>query len=116
MDSKYIVRNSDGSIDINGSVNKFATELSAYASTELSSADIATALDSALDAHQGKRVPMQALIGAVVSSLNDDPAQFNALSKRVHAYIKGQTGVTLRTVKGVGGGVERLTATAATGT
>ncbi len=110
MNNEYIVRNEDGSIDINGSVNKFATAISTLSQSEVTSDEIQVAVDNVCDNHVGKRIPMQALVALATTELDPEPANLNAVSKRVHAWIRATAKNTGRfeIVKGVGGGVARL--------
>ncbi len=107
MDNKYIVRGTDGSIDINGSVNAFATQLATVAQAEISTASIAEAVDAVYDAQDaGKRLPMAALVSLATTELSPEATQIGAVQKRVHSWVRAQARFSIQ--KGVGGGVSRL--------
>lgn len=120
MNSDSVVRNEDGSIDVSGSVNKFATEIAALAASEPSSESISAAVNAVCDKHEGKRIPMQALVSLATTELGTEPATLNAVQKQVHAWIRAAAKAgSFEIVKGVGGGVARLSReaeTAQTGT
>lgn len=109
MDTKYVVRGTDGSVDIEESAKRFATALTEWcAKNEIPSDTIANAVNTVLDRHTGSRIPMPALLSLASQELNATPETFKVLSDRVHAYVSGQTNAgKLFVVKGKGGGVSR---------
>lgn len=108
MDTKFIKRGSDGSVDVDASKEAYGTALTEWcAQNEIAADRISNAVNEVLDRHAG-RIPMPALLSLSVQELNATPATFKVLSDRVHAYVKGQTEAgKLFVVKGKGGGVSR---------
>jgi hypothetical protein len=108
MDTKFIKRGSDGSVDIGASKEAYGTALTEWcAQNEVPADKIAGAVNAALDRHPG-RIPMPALLSLSVQELGATPETFKVLSDRVHAYVTGQTKAGLLFVtKGKGGGVSR---------
>ena len=106
---KYTVFNSLGEVDVAASANVYARTLTEWKTqNEIPSDQIENAVETVFD-RSNNRLPMPALVSAAVFELSTDANQFKALTKRVHAYIKGQklTG-RISVVQGVGGGVTRL--------
>jgi len=107
MDNKYIVRGTDGSIDITSSVNQFATQLATLSQAEVSTDSIAEAVDSVYDGQEaGKRLPMAALVSLATTELSPEADKISAVQKRVHSWVRAQARFSI--AKGVGGGVSRL--------
>jgi len=111
MDTKFIKRGSDGSVDIAASANAFAKALTEWvAQNETPSEQIEAAVEAVFDSQDG-RVAMPALCGMAATRLSGDAASYKTLVQRVHAYVTGQcannTG-RLDIAKGKGGGVLRL--------
>jgi hypothetical protein len=108
MDTKFLKRGSDGSVDIAASASAYATALTEWcAQNEIPSEKIANAVNTVLGRHTG-RIPMPALLSLSVQELGATPETFKVLSDRVHAYVTGQTKAgKLFVTKGKGGGVSR---------
>lgn len=105
---KYMVRGTDGSVDVAASANAYALALTKWvAENEVPATDIETAVEAVFDQH--KKLPMPALLSAAVNELGSTPAQFKALTERCGAYVRGQAALgRLEIAKGKGGGVSRL--------
>lgn len=111
MDTKFVVRSSDGSVDLVASATKYGEALAEWAAlNEVPSETIEAAVEAVFDSHPSG-LSMPALVHYAVTELKADPAQFKAMQDRVSAYIKGQcannTG-RLNVAKGKGGGATRL--------
>jgi len=108
MDTSFIKRDTNGSVDIAASANAYAAALTEWCATnEIPSEDVAEAVNTVLDRHPG-RIPMPSLLSFSVQELGATPENFKVLSDRVHAYVTGQAKNSLLFVtKGKGGGVSR---------
>jgi hypothetical protein len=106
---KYTKRGTDGSVDVAASASQYAKALTEWAAQNEIPADrITAAVNSVLDQHPGRAIPMPALLSLSVQELGMNPENFKVLSDRVHAYVKGQAEAQLLFVtKGKGGGVSR---------
>jgi hypothetical protein len=106
---KFTKRGTDGSIDIAASANAYAKALTEWAAeNEIPSEEIAAAVNTVLDLHAGKNIPMPALLSLAAQEMGATPETFKVLSDRVHAYVTGQSKAELLFVtKGKGGGVSR---------
>jgi hypothetical protein len=106
---KFTKRGTDGSVDVLASAAAYTAALENWiGENEIPANQIETAVNAVLDLYPSQSVPMPALLSAAVANLNGTPAQFGALSKRVHAFVTGQKTAGLLTVaKGKGGGVSR---------
>jgi len=106
---KFTVRGTDGSVDIAASANAYAKALTEWtAENEIPAEEIAAAVNTVLDRHAGKRIPMPALLSLASQELGADAENFKVLSDRVHAYVKGQKEAGLLfVILGKGGGVSR---------
>jgi hypothetical protein len=106
---KFVVRSTDGSVDVAASANAYALTLTKWvAENEVPVTDIEAAVESVFDQHSGK-LPMPALLNAAVNELGATPTQFKALTERCVAYIRGQATLgRLEITKGKGGGVSRI--------
>lgn len=109
MDTKFIKRGSDGSVDLDASKEAYGTALAEWcAQNEVAADKIAGAVNTVLDRHPSQRIPMPALLSEASQLLGATPQTFKVLSDRVHAYVKGQTAAgQLFVTKGKGGGVSR---------
>lgn len=110
MDTRFIVRGSDGSIDVTASSAKFATALTEFAKGEVPADTIELAVETVFDRYPAG-LTMPALIHYSVTQLEASSEQYRALSDRVHSYVTGQFASgkgRLDIAKGKGGGVKRL--------
>jgi hypothetical protein len=107
---KHMVRDATGSVDVLASATKYAEALSAWCTEhEVDSDTIEGAVEAVFDRHDGKRMPVPALLSMAVTELGASPEQHKALTARVQAYVKGQTAAgRLEVGKGPKGGVARL--------
>lgn len=105
---KFVVRGTDGSVDVAASANAYATALNKWvAENEVPVSDIETAIEAVFDQHN--KLPMPALLSAAVNELGATPAQFKALTERCGSYVRGQATLgRLEITKGKGGGVSRI--------
>lgn len=106
---KFTKRGTDGSVDVAASANAYAKALTEWcAENEIPAEEIADAVNTVLDTHAGKRIPMPALLSLAAQEMGATAETFAVLSERIHAYVKGQTEAKLLfVVKGKGGGVSR---------
>jgi hypothetical protein len=110
----YVVRDEDGSVDVDATVTKFEEALVTYV-TENEAGDrlVADAVNAVFDAHKGSRINMPALTALALQHLNVQPENHKALTTRVQQYIRANvgelgTGKALNSTKGKGGGVCRV--------
>jgi hypothetical protein len=106
---KFTKRGTDGSIDIAASANAYAKALTEWsAQHEVPAEQIEVAVNTVLDRHTGKNIPMPALLSLASVEMSATAETFKVLSDRIHAYVTGQTKAGLLFVtKGKGGGVSR---------
>lgn len=106
---KYTKRGTDGSIDVAASANEYARALSAWAAeNEIPAEEITSAVNTVLDRHAGKNIPMPSLLSFAAQELGAGLDNYKVITERVHAYVTGQTKAGLLFVtKGKGGGVSR---------
>lgn len=107
-----LVRGTDGSIDVRGSLAAFEAALHKHvAERETETATIAAAVNQVFDnlAKTGARANMPYVKSATLTVLNALPGNFNELGERVAQYIRDNAGEDkLFTIgKGKGGGVAR---------
>lgn len=117
----FAVRFVDGSIDHEGTISKFANELSEFAANqEAENATISQAIHAMFDQYKGARLNMPYLTGEVLRRLEAKPDTYKVLTDKVQGFIRSQSqGKTLddgsvenpQSVfvisKGKGGGVSR---------
>lgn len=106
---KYTVRNTDGSVNLTGSVAAYTQALTEWVATnEIASDRIEAAVEVVFDKHNG-RLPMPMLLSFAAAEISTEPGQFKTLQKRIHAYVNGQKTIgRLKVIQGQGGGVARL--------
>ena len=107
---KHMVRDSSGAVDVLASATAYAESLTAWcAEHEVGSDLIEAAVETVFDRHDGKLLPVPALLSFAVTELGATPEQHKTLTERVRAYVKGQTATgRLEVGKGKGGGCSRL--------
>lgn len=109
---KYTKTGADGSVDEKASAIAYSAALSVWvAENEIPSDTIETAVEAVFDRFPSQRLPMPALLAAAVTELSATPEQHNALTKRCHKYVTGQSASNTGRIdigKGKGGGVLRL--------
>lgn len=117
----YVVRGSDGSVDLEATVTKFQGDLVQFvAERETEQAVIAEAVNAIFDAHPGAAINMPALQTFALQRLNAQPENYTILADRVADYVRenaqGETredgsherpGSLFVIKKGKGGGVHR---------
>lgn len=104
------VRGSDGSIDVDASLNAWRTDLEVYASKE--SADLATIADAVTrvwnDNPGLKSMNLDAIASFSMRHLPAvAPSAYNDVSERIKEYVRSATDLFALT-KGKGGGVQLL--------
>jgi hypothetical protein len=106
---KFTKRDATGSVDVEASSAAYADALTAWAAENETSAEaVEAAVEAVFDRFPGSmHVPV--LVSFAVAELGATPAQHTAMTKRVSAYLKGQSALgRLEVTKGVGGGIKRL--------
>lgn len=106
---KYTVRSSvDGSVDVNATLAAYGNALTTWISTnEIGTSEIRDAVDAAFSSHPaGTRMTIPVLVSEAMKNLDCNHTQFNAVSERIRAYVRGQD--RFHSLKGKGGGVTRL--------
>jgi hypothetical protein len=111
--STYAVRSANGSIDHQGTLNKFAADLQKFeVERETETEKVAEAVHAVFDANLGTRINMPFLVGQALPLLGVTSATHKALTERVLAYVrenadgKGQSLFSIE--KGKGGGCARI--------
>lgn len=115
---KYTVRNSDGSVDVAASANKYSVALTQWvfdkdakrqAKTEVVPNEaVESAVESILDNHP-KRITTPALVNQVAIQLNPSLDKYTAVTNQVRAYIKEQVASGRLNVQSRrGGGIMRM--------
>lgn len=104
--SKAVVRNEHGVIDLEATVARFESELSAFAATETDTAVIAEAVQTVykrMPAAQKQMIDMTGLVNralTVIASVQDIPYGADAiLTKRIKDFVRGES-VRFKTSKG----------------
>lgn len=116
----YVVRGSDGAVDLASTILKFEDDLSRFvAERETEQSVIAEAIAAIFDQHKGTAINMPALQTFALQKLNAQPSNYTVLSERVAEYVRENSqgevkeGVEERPQslfvikKGKGGGVHR---------
>lgn len=112
MDTRYIKRNDDGSVNFNESVNEFSVALRDWVKANEVGADaLDTAIDSVFDENKDKdgkdiRLPKSGLVTLAVTRLGLNTTQIAMVTERMSKYITNNP--RFLTVKGKHGGVQRL--------
>lgn len=108
--SGYVSRNTDGSIDVQGTHAKFTNDLNKFIQMERADAEvIARAVEKVWQDNPGqKTLPMGAVVHYAMQNLDYSPEAFNDLSERVANFIRSKPAL-YKIGKGKGGGVSRVT-------
>lgn len=108
MDSTHIITKSDGSVDIKASGEAYVKALTDWVgANEISSDRLDTAIDAVFDENKDQtRFPKAGLVHLAVMHLGLNANQIGTVSERVSKYITNNP--RFLTVKGKGGGCERL--------
>lgn len=106
---KFTVRDSNGAVDVKASVGAYTKALGSWVSAnETPIESIESAVEAVFDSH-ATRLPTQFLVSLAVQELDTAPEQFQSVSNRVSAYVKGQVASgRFDSTKGKGGGIARL--------
>lgn len=112
--ASYVLRGEDGELDIEGTVDRFRSDLLNYqVERETEAATIGAAVNGVFDEHPGARINMPALQSLALQKLNVQPENFKALQTRVAEYVRENAsgersdGRLFKIGKGVRGGVLR---------
>jgi len=112
--ASYVLRGEDGEMDIEGTVDKFRSDLLNYqVERETEAATIGAAVNAVFDEHPGARINMPALQSLALHKLNVQHENFKALQTRVAEYIRDHAshdrseGRLFKISKGLRGGVLR---------
>lgn len=105
--ASYIVRNNNGSINQEATLERFATDLLKYeAERETENTTIGVAIHALFDAHLGKRLASPFVVGEALKSLNAQPDTYKLLTEKVMEYLRTNPDFSIS--KGKGGGVGRV--------
>lgn len=103
------VRFTDGTIDIESTLEGLESQLSALAASEENSAErIGEAVHAVFDAYKGQVLTMPALVNAALGHLSVTPDTFAAESAAVAEYVRQRKDGEFKIAKGKGGGVSRV--------
>lgn len=109
----YVVRNPDGSIDLDGTERKFSGDLLRFQTErELEAESVGEAVGAVFDKYPGAKLNMPAVTSMALQNLNVQPENFKTLTEKVQSYIRDRagernTGAIFHIGKGKGGGVCR---------
>ena len=109
----FLVRDSNGSIDHEATLDKFQTNLLQYeVERDLEAQTIGEAVHAVFDEFKGVSLNMPALTSFALKRLNVQPETFTSLSKKVGDYIRDNagdrdSGASFKVGKGKGGGCRR---------
>ena len=105
--SSYVVLFSDGSINHEATVAKFAGDLSRFeAERELEASTIGAAVHALFDRHVGKRMPTPFVVAEALKALNAQPENYKVLSDKVTEFLR--TSPEFSISRGKSGGVGRV--------
>lgn len=105
---KYMVRGSDGSVDLKASVAAYHNALAKWVSeNEISADTVRNAVDAVFNERgEGTRLTLPILVSYAMGKIDHSPAQYTAIESRIRAFLKGNA--RFESTKGKGGGVARL--------
>lgn len=87
---KFTVRDSNGSVDVAASVTAYSKSLNDWVSINETPVEIIEkAVEAVFDSHTS-RLPIAFLVNLAVQEMKATPEQYQALSRRVNSYVKGQ--------------------------
>jgi len=105
--NQIIVRHSDGTINIEASVEKFADALEAQAKHEAAQAEgIGAHVHTIFDKYKGLPLPMPAVVSQIVSALQTPLNAYAETCEAITDWIRNSPEFVI--VKGKGGGVRRV--------
>lgn len=116
MEFKNFIFDSDGSIDVDTTVNQFRIDLEKFkAERGTESAEVAAAVAAVFDKYKGApySLTMDCLVSAVFQELGGSAPQFKVYSERISEYVRNnaaphrEDGKLFQIKKGKGGGVRR---------
>lgn len=106
--SEMVVRDDNGSVDVDGTIVAFKNELYSWVQeVEYETSLVGAAVNVVFDNHKGANINMPALTSMALNILGATPANYAHLSEMVGDYVrtsKAQFCVS----KGKGGGVKRI--------
>ena len=107
---EYVVRGTDGSVDQEATVTRFAQQLAEFAEQDKTvSQTVLAALNAAFDAQpvKGVRMAMQAVVFITMKQLNPpEGANITMLQNKIAAVIRSSP--EFKVGRGKGGGVSRV--------
>ena len=110
--SKFVVRNVDGTLDLQGTLDSITPEVvSLVEKQDSDTLEVAKAVHAVFDMFQGSRLNTAALTSFALQHLTVTPESAGEVTGKIAEYIKvnsGERGSSLFSVKrGKGGGVAR---------
>jgi hypothetical protein len=103
------VRFTDGTINVEATLEGLESQLSALAASEEDSAErIGEAVNAVFDAYKGQVLTMPALVNAALGHLDFTPDTFATESAAVAEYVRQRKDGEFKIAKGKGGGVSRV--------
>jgi len=103
------VRFTDGTIDIDATMEGLESQLQDLSETEATAGvRIGEAVNAVFDLHRGKVLTMPSLVNAALGHLSVTPETFAAESAAVAEYVRQRNGGEFKIAKGKGGGVSRV--------
>lgn len=90
--ASYVLRSSNGSIDHESTLGKFANDLLTFElEQEAETSTIGAAIHALFDKFKGARLNLPYLSGEVARSMNVPPDQFNAATAKIQAFVRSQS-------------------------
>jgi hypothetical protein len=109
--SSYVVRFTDGSVDHDSTLEKFASDLLRFEEIQdKENATVGKAVHALFDQYKGAKLNTPFVIGEVLSKLNAQPENYKTLSNKIADFLKSQSqgdNSTFVVSKGKGGGIGR---------
>lgn len=109
--SGYVVRDTNGAVDMDATVLKFRTDLDAHLAARAErDSQIADAVNAVFDQYRGANINLPALETLALSKLGADPSNYGELAEALRSYIKDNSGEggAFKVAKGKGGGCHRV--------
>jgi hypothetical protein len=109
----YVVRHTDGSVDLDATVDQFATDVQEYVNTvEADGKLCGTAVNAVFDQYKGTNISMPALSSLALHWIDGnvgklEPSEYVPMSVKIHDYVVNHKDQYV-VAKGKGGGVKRV--------
>lgn len=103
----FIIRNTEGAIDINASVDNFHAELDSYVKTHrVKLRKVADSVNAVFDEHRGTPFSLSAITSFTLQRMGVKPENYDEMGTLIREYLKSDPNFEIS--RGRGGGVTRL--------